>query len=747
MDVEPVALVLGDIDLVRALQLARIPCAAFAPPGDPVLFSRFARPAGDWIDAWKEPEELVTRLLGFAAAQPRPPVLFYQEDGTLLLVSRERDRLAPAFRFVVPAAELAEDLVNKARFQSLAERLHLPVPAARVLHPDRGEQAPDLDLTFPIVVKPLTRRSETWGSIGTAAKALQADTPEAFRSLWPRLARAGTDFIAQVLVPGPASCVVSYHVYVDDRGEIAAEFTGRKIRTHPAEHGRSTALEITDAPDVADAGRELTRRLGLVGVAKFDFKRGPDGTLHLLEVNPRFTLWHHPAARAGVNVPAMVYADLVGRPRPRPRPVRVGVRWCKPWGDLPAARAAGIGTMRWLAWALRCEAKRALAADDPLLPPRLLWWHARRRLAGWVRRVLARSAEPGPVPGATDGARPLRVLMVTTEWPRERWGGTATFIARQAHFLRAAGVEVDVVEFRGAKNPLRYGWAWLRVHRLLWRGRYDLVHAQFGQSALAVLPTGLPFVVTLRGDDLEGIISDRSGRFTVWGRALQGFSRFAARRADAVIIVSAHMKQLLGARAPTHVIPSGIDFERFRCIPRDEARRRLGLPLAERLVLFVGRPTVLRKRYALAQDAVALLNQRLPARLVLGWGVPHEVIPYYMNACDALICTSSQEGSPNAVKEALACNLPVVSVPVGDVPERLRGVANCELCPDDRPETLAAALERVLRKGERSDGRRVVAELDERVLTRQVIGVYRRAVQARTGAAGAAAVARVESEG
>ena len=104
-------------------------------------------------------------------------------------------------------------------------------------------------------------------------------------------------------------------------------------------------------------------------------------------------------------------------------------------------------------------------------------------------------------------------------------------------------------------------------------------------------------------------------------------------------------------------------------------------------------------------------------------------MPLLMNACDALIFTSLQEGSPNAVKEALACNLPVVSVPVGDVAERLHGVAGCELCPDDRPETLAAALERVLKRGTRTASRETVAHLDERLIADRVIGVYMRAMQ------------------
>jgi glycosyltransferase involved in cell wall biosynthesis len=327
--------------------------------------------------------------------------------------------------------------------------------------------------------------------------------------------------------------------------------------------------------------------------------------------------------------------------------------------------------------------------------------------------------------------RPLRILMVTCEWPREGWGGTAHFIVRQAEFLRRAGVDVDVLEFVGGKMPHRYARAWLEVRRRVRRSHYDAIHAQFGQSGLVALPAARPLVVTYRGDDVEGELSDDRGKHTVLGRVMPTLSRFVARRADAVIVVSAHLGKLLQPlTAPVHVIPSGLNFELFRPVPQAEARQALNLPSDKRLVLFVGNPNLARKRFALAQAAVDRLNERLPAQMVVGWKVPHAQIPLFMNAADALVFTSLQEGSPNAVKESLACDLPVVSVPVGDVADRLAGVEGCELCPDDRVETIAAALEHVLRRGGRSNGRAAVAQLDERLLTQRVIGVYHSAAAA-----------------
>jgi teichuronic acid biosynthesis glycosyltransferase TuaC len=318
----------------------------------------------------------------------------------------------------------------------------------------------------------------------------------------------------------------------------------------------------------------------------------------------------------------------------------------------------------------------------------------------------------------------IRVLMVTSDWLWNSWGGPAVFIARQAEFLKRDGVEVDILPFRGARDPRNYLAAWKEVQRRLAGGAYDLVHAQFGQSGITALPKSVPLVVTLRGDDLEGIIGE-NGRYIPSGWLLRLISREVARRADAVIVVSEHMKRYLPRSVAAHVMPSGIDLELFRPEPRDVVRQRLGLPLDLRLVLFVGNPDLARKRYALAQAAVEQVNRLFPARLLVGWEMQHSRIAELMNACDALVLTSMQEGSPNSVKEALACNLPVVAVPVGDVASRLYGIEGCELCGNDRVETIAAGLTRVLHQRHRIDGRSAVQSLDERLLTQRLIDIYR----------------------
>lgn len=373
----PLACVLGEIELLRPLARAGIPCAAVSRPGDPIRYSRYVRSHVEWVDPWTRPTDLIDRLLEFARAQPEPPVLFYDGDWDLLLASRHRDVLREAMRFVVAEPGLVEDLVDKARFQDLARRKGLPVPAAVSVDPART--GPDgVDLRFPLVVKPLTRQHATWRPLAQTKAIAVGDRAE-LDALWPRLVAAELDVLVQEAVAGPESAIESYHVYIDSGDRIAAEFTGRKIRTYPTSFGYTTSLVITDQDDVASAGRAICRAIQLEGVAKLDFKRDPDGRLFLLEINPRFNLWHHPGAYAGVNIPAAVYADLAGLSRPPLGAAQPGVRWCNLVGDRRAAREAGMPMAQWLLWALRCETKSAFAWRDPAPALRAEWWRIRRR--------------------------------------------------------------------------------------------------------------------------------------------------------------------------------------------------------------------------------------------------------------------------------------------------------------------------------------------------------------------------------
>jgi hypothetical protein len=268
--------------------MAGIPCAVVAPSSDATTYSsaamlRFHR------DRSHSLEQFETPVLSYYSGQP------------LIFVSRHRERLARGFRFAIPDADLVEAMVDKARFSILT-----PVPATMVLTPSDTPQTPELaELGYPLIIKP-DRRDRAWRHVeSTQVKA--------------KLAALGRTLVAQQYLSGAESAIECYHVYADRHGEIVAEFTGKKIRTYPLKCGSTTALRTTDEQHVLDAGRELVALLELCGVAKFDDTRDAAGQQHLLEINTRTSLWNHPGAKAGVNIPAAVYADLTRTSRPVPR--------------------------------------------------------------------------------------------------------------------------------------------------------------------------------------------------------------------------------------------------------------------------------------------------------------------------------------------------------------------------------------------------------------------------------------------
>jgi len=321
----------------------------------------------------------------------------------------------------------------------------------------------------------------------------------------------------------------------------------------------------------------------------------------------------------------------------------------------------------------------------------------------------------------------LRVLMITSEWPTPEQPHAVPFIVRQVESLQSTGIGVEVFSFRGNKRPSNYLKARAKASQRIQDGSFDLIHAQWGQSVLLALPKTKPVVVTFRGNDAFGIVGKRS-RQTLQGLILKTVSRYSAFVADERIVVSKSVAAQLGLR-DYHIIPSGIDLKKFISVDKQDARRKLGLPNKE-LVLFVGDAYNPGKCVPLMEKAIALSQVSRPAvEFVCVNNAPHEQIPLYMSACDVLLLASMHEGSPNVVKEALACNLPVVSTDVGDVRERIGAIEGCIVCENDAPETIATALTKVLSQGKRISGRQAVLDLDENLLTQKVIQVYHQAIE------------------
>jgi glycosyltransferase involved in cell wall biosynthesis len=285
-----------------------------------------------------------------------------------------------------------------------------------------------------------------------------------------------------------------------------------------------------------------------------------------------------------------------------------------------------------------------------------------------------------------------------------------TFVRDEVEALRSLGASMDVLLLNGKVSRWNYVWGVFRLWRRLREHRYDVVHAHYVLAGfIGRLQRSVPLVVTFHGAEVA----------IGWPARV---SRWLRDRCDAIIVTSRRVREDLGAPG-ARVIPPGIDFSHFRPEESATARKRLGLPSGKELILFAGRMDW-DKRLEAVQRTVSLLQARRPdAELVLLSGQPHEIVPSYMNACDALLLISTYEGSPMVVKEALACNLPVVSSDVGDVAEMIGDVEGCALC-DGSPEDAARKLDAVLGRGRLQRGREAVAHVSLEQSAVQVLEVY-----------------------
>jgi glycosyltransferase involved in cell wall biosynthesis len=320
------------------------------------------------------------------------------------------------------------------------------------------------------------------------------------------------------------------------------------------------------------------------------------------------------------------------------------------------------------------------------------------------------------------------LLVVTNMWPlpgRERSG---IFVRRQIDSLVDAGVSCEVLVVHSYRSLRAYAAAASLLARMSRRGgAYRLVHAHGGETAFPARFYRGPLVVSYCGSDLLGA-AHADGSLPLSWRIRRAIVREHAHLAQATITKTVELERRLPAavRARNTVIPNGVDRDLFRPLPQAEARRALGWDVDERVALFAADPGVALKRVELAESACEAARRRgWSGRLHVAGDVSPDRMPLLMNAADCLLLTSTTEGSPNAVKEALACDLPVVSTPVGDVRTLLDGVSPSAVA-EPNPEALGSAIVECTRDRRRSDGRDRTAWLDQRAIAQRILDVYRR---------------------
>lgn len=328
----------------------------------------------------------------------------------------------------------------------------------------------------------------------------------------------------------------------------------------------------------------------------------------------------------------------------------------------------------------------------------------------------------------------MRVLVVASVY----LSGHGNWLAEQVRSLRTADIDVEVIFFDPRKTRMNYGLHLPHIIRAIGAGQHDIIHAHHTytmiQVDIAKRLTGSATPVVLTNHEPE--ILDTNGRTRTWHPTSQlrhslPLKRFVARRADFVIFVARQLATVLAIDKPQEIIPCGVDLGKFRPLDRRECRGHLGLPANRPIIFFPAPPTKRHKRFELAQRVFELVRRELPgALLVTGGGIHADAMPLYYNAANVVLQTSFCEASPTVVKEALACEVPMVSTDAGDTREVIEGVPHCWVCPED-PLALANRILEVnghWAEGAREHLRRRGLCLEQ--VAERVIKVYERVLSA-----------------
>ena len=287
----------------------------------------------------------------------------------------------------------------------------------------------------------------------------------------------------------------------------------------------------------------------------------------------------------------------------------------------------------------------------------------------------------------------MHVLIITTPLPSPGRPTSLAPLVEQIESLRNLGITFSVLELRGHAQ-LKYLWGIGQLWRRL--SEVDIVHGHHGYCGwVARCQWACPVVVSLMGEDALGM-PYRGFPAAFYYRVVATANQWLAKRTDATIVKSTEMKSALKHQA-AHVVPNGVNTALFRPLNQQAARAELGWALDQTYILFGANPDDPLKNVSLAQAAIRIADAQLgnPLTLFPLQHIDHHLVPTYMNACDAMLFTSHQEGSPNVVKEAMACNLPIVSVPVADIPwlfEGANGYIVCQPNADALAEGLLEAL-------------------------------------------------------
>ena len=259
-------------------------------------------------------------------------LIFANDDRTVGVLSRHKKELEEFYRVPVPDWEITKAAIDKRQTHSLAERAGIPCP--RTFYPASADELDRPDLAFPAVIKPAIRDNFYDKA---RKKAIRVDGRDQLRREYLKAASLidRSEIMVQELIPGGADNLYSYGSLYS-RGKVLGKVVARRTRQHPVEFGRvTTHAETVHIPELEDLGRRFLEAMGYQGISEVEFMRDPrDGTYKLIEINARFWAWHSLAIAAGVDLPYLMYRDMLGDPV-QAGDFEEGVHWLRLLVDLP----------------------------------------------------------------------------------------------------------------------------------------------------------------------------------------------------------------------------------------------------------------------------------------------------------------------------------------------------------------------------------------------------------------------------
>jgi len=318
----------------------------------------------------------------------------------------------------------------------------------------------------------------------------------------------------------------------------------------------------------------------------------------------------------------------------------------------------------------------------------------------------------------------MRVLFVVSG--NNKHYDIAPFIKSQGESLVESGVEVYYFCIRG-KGTLNYLKNVGRLKKQIKEGKYDLIHAHYSFCGWVAVLTGtkLPIVLSLMGDDATGtfkgqnIIQVKSRLLVLLAWGIQYF-------VDAIVSKSPNIESVVHRKRISFLIPNGVRLDQFS-INENGYRMKLGLSENMKYMLFLGNKADINKNFTLAEKSVELLN-RPDVKLINPFRITHDQVVEYLNSVDVFLLSSFSEGSPNVVKEAMACNCPMVVTNVGDTAWLVGTLEGCYVStfdPVDFAQKISFALD-FAEKKRRTHGRERLFELglDSHQIAIRIINVY-----------------------